>query len=253
MTRTEQDSRLRVLIIEHERTADAALVGECLDAANVESTVVGPEIGVAIPASADGFDGIIVLGGSPGPGDDTDAPWLPGVRELMAQALEASTPLLGICLGAQLLAHVAGGTVREIAGGPEIGLVELQLTDEGRKDPLLGGIGDTANALQWHWLEVSSLPPGSTVLCSSTECENQAFRVGANAWGVQFHMEALARTARQWSLESAETLAELRIDAEPEIIEKVERAEAALRSRWSMVTRRWIDIVRDHARAGTAV
>ncbi|WP_164520454.1 type 1 glutamine amidotransferase [Specibacter cremeus] len=243
-----EEAKLNVLIVEHERTADVALVGERLARAGVRTRLVGPETGSEVPASSAGFDGIIVLGGSPGPVDDDRAPWLPGVRTLIQDALLHNVPLLGICLGAQLLAHVAGGTVDTIAAGPEVGLVDMRLTDDGVADPLLGGIGGPLQALQWHWLEVTSLPAGSVSLCASDGCRNQAFRVGPNAWGVQFHLEAVERTARQWSLESGDTLAGLGIDPETAIIARFVEAEPALRERWSLVADRWIDVVRDHAR-----
>ena len=239
---------MRVLVVEHERTADAALVGEQLDAANIDYTVVGPEIGVQVPDSLEGFDGLIVLGGSPGPMEDDAAPWLPGVRALIANALNIQMPYLGICLGAQMLAHVAGGNVETMEAGPEVGLVDMKLTEAGRRDELLGGLDGDLSALQWHWLEIVALPAGSVTLCSSENCANQAFKVGPNAWGVQFHMEAVARTARQWCDESVDRLAELKIDPQTDIIDPFDGIEPSLKSRWSMVTNRWIDVVRENSR-----
>lgn len=244
----DENARLRILVVEHERTADAALVGEQLDAANIGYTVVGPEIGVQVPDSVEGFDGLIVLGGSPGPMEDDVAPWLPGVRALIADALDTRVPYLGICLGAQMLAHVAGGNVETMEAGPEIGLVDMKLTEAGRKDELLGGLDENPVALQWHWLEVVALPAGSVTLCSSEGCANQAFKVGPNAWGVQFHMEAVARTARQWCDESVDRLAELKIDPQTEIIDRIDSIEPSLKSRWSLVTNRWIEVVRENSR-----
>ena len=247
MTENLDNAKLHVLVFEHERTADAALVGECLDAVGIEYSVVGPETGIPVPESISTFDGLIVLGGSPGPTDDEIAPWMPAVRTLIREALDKRIPYLGICLGAQLLAHVAGGVVELSAAGPEVGLVDMKLTKAGREDQLLGGIDGDVMALQWHWLEIVSLPAGSVSLCSSERCANQAFRVGENAWGVQFHMEALARTAIQWCIESAEQLAEMHIDPVAEIIVPIQEAEPDLIERWSLVTNRWIDVVKENA------
>jgi len=243
-------SDLRVLVVEHEAAVDPALVGERLLLANTQTTVVGPDRGAPIPNSLDGFDALIVLGGTPGPLEDDKAPWLPQVRELIADALEQKMPMLGVCLGAQMLATVAGSEVAPIDAGPEIGLIELEMTDAGRNDPILGLLSDAGpvRAIQWHWLEAKSLPAGSTPLFTSQACSNQAFRVGENAWGLQFHLEALTKAARIWSEESQKELDELGIDAETEIISVVNAAEPELRNTWSGVIDRWISFAAEHAR-----
>jgi GMP synthase-like glutamine amidotransferase len=233
---------LRVLIIEHEPSADPALVGERLVLAKVRLTVAGPHLADPIPATLDGFDALIVLGGTPGPLEDDKAPWLPQVRSLIAEALDRNLPALGVCLGAQMLAAVAGSEVAPIDAGPEIGLIELEMTDAGRNDPILGMLADTGpvRAIQWHWLEAKSLPAGSTPLFTSQACSNQAFRVGETAWGLQFHLEALTKAARMWSDESQIELDELGINAETDIIAVVNAAEPELRDTWSGVIDRWI-------------
>ena len=167
----------RILVVEHEANAGAGVVGRSLQAAGARLDVFGPEAGIAIPADLTGFDGLIVLGGSPGPTDDDSAPWLVDARRLVAEALDAHIPYLGICLGAQILAVVAGGVVSD-AAVPEVGLTDLELTSEASEDPLLGGLGDGLRAMQWHFLEVTELPAGSVSLCRSDACRNQAFRVG---------------------------------------------------------------------------
>ena len=238
---------LRVLVVEHERNAGAGLVGERLELAGVEVAVVGPSAGRDVPTTADGHDGVIVLGGTPGPTDDHAADWLPRVRALTEDCLRTTTPFLGICLGAQLLAVVAGGVVREAAQGPELGLTGMRFTDAVAGDPLLDGLPPTVTALQWHYLEVSDLPTGAVALCSSERCRNQAFRVGERAWGLQFHLEALAGTAEDWSAEGDELSA---LGIEPAaLVGEVRAAEAQLRGWWSGVADRWIAVVAD--RAGT--
>ena len=239
---------LRVLVIEHEVDGGPALLGERLQAANALVTVAGPHLEVDIPRSLDGFDALVVLGGSPGPTDDDDAPWLPSVRKLLADALEQRVPTLGICLGSQLLATVAGGHVDRIERGPEIGLHELEFTDEGRRDPLLSVLTATEvtavplKAVQWHYLEAKQLPPGSVPLMSSQACSNQAFRVGERAWGLQFHPEALGQTSVDWSKLDAKALVRLGIDPLTQLIEPITLAEPTLRSTWSTLFDRWIEL-----------
>jgi GMP synthase-like glutamine amidotransferase len=234
---------LSVLVVEHERNAHVGLVGERLEAVGARVHVVGPEVGVALPDSVEGYDGVVVLGGTPGPIDDDRAPWLPGVRALITECLQREIPLLGVCLGAQLLAHVAGGTVRTIPSGPEIGLVPLVATPDAADDPLLRDLPAPLAAVQWHWLEIDTLPAGSPPLLASERCPHQAFRVGRVAWGVQFHLEVLSETAEAWAREDREDLRELELVAH-EIVRDVRAAEPSLRATWSAVTDRWLAVVR---------
>jgi GMP synthase (glutamine-hydrolysing) len=242
-----------VLVVEHEADAGIGLVGERMRAAGIRVHTVGPEATGAdsartIPETATGFDGVVVLGGSPGPTDDDTAPWLPAVRRLMAQCLRDEVPLLGICLGAQLLAVTAGGSVDRIPAGPEVGLGDLTVTDAGADDPLLHDLPTPLRSLQWHSLEVQQLPAGSVSLCTSACCANQAFRVGPVAWGLQFHLEALAETARAWGRDDGDTLAEAGTTSAV-VVETMRRAEPTLRSDWSSVADRWSQLVIDAATA----
>jgi len=105
----------------------------------------------------------------------------------------------------QLRAEAAGGRVAA-ARAPEIGLTPMRMTDAAAEDPVLGALPPEVAALQWHFLEVAQLPPGSVALCESDRCANQAFRVGPRAWGVQFHLEGLTETAAQWARDDSEGL-----------------------------------------------
>lgn len=234
----------KILVVEHEANAGIGLVGERIRAAGIEMDIVGPEAGRDIPQSADGYAGVVVLGGTPGPTDDTDAAWLPRVRELIADSLANATPFLGICLGAQLLAVVAGGVVAGVRNGAEIGLSELALTPEAADDPLLHDLPAELHALQWHSLEVHELPAGSTALCSSDRCPNQAFRVGESAWGLQFHLEALAATAEEWARQDSGDLKDAGLTP-AQVIEPMRQSEANLRQVWSTVADRWVEVVRE--------
>lgn len=224
------------------------MLGERLAAAGAHLTEAGPHLPVPIPATLQGFDALVVMGGSPGPTDDEDAPWLPQVRNLMAQALEKKIPLLGICLGAQLLATVAGGRVDSMDAGPEIGLIDLHLTEAGREDPLLSVLNNPdlptmpTQVIEWHWLEAKELPPGSTTLASTQACNNQAFRVGERAWGLQFHPEVLAKEAAYWSLLDSEGVARLGLDAQQDIVQPITEVESYLRTTWSKLFDRWIEL-----------
>jgi GMP synthase-like glutamine amidotransferase len=229
-------------VVEHEANAGIALLGERILAAGLEMITVGPEAGCEIPLSPNGFDGVVVLGGTPGPLDDDHAQWLPDVRTLIRACLDHQVPFLGICLGAQMLAVVAGGTVGDARSGAEIGLYDVQLSDAGRGDPLLGGLPPQVRALQWHFLEVHDLPPGSVPLARSELCPNQAFRVGPVAWGLQFHLEALTSTAQAWAREDRDDLRGLGLVASG-VIDDMRVAEPALRTWWSDVSDRWLGVL----------
>jgi len=110
---------------------------------------------------------------------------------LLADALRAGIPTLGVCLGAQLLAVAAGGAVGRNAYGPEIGWGPVQLDPACRDDQLLAGLPMTLTVLHWHG-ESFEVPPGARPLISGTTYLNQAFRLGDVAWGVQFHLEVNA-------------------------------------------------------------
>ncbi len=136
------------------------------------------------------------MGGPMGAGDDADHPWLAAERELIADAAGAGRPVLGVCLGAQLLAAALGARVYE-AERPEVGLLEVELTGEGRADPLFAGIDDRPVSLQWH-ADTFDLPDGAVRLARSAAIANQAFRSGERAYGVQFHLEVTGEMAREW-------------------------------------------------------
>lgn len=231
----------RILVIEHEIDAGIGLVGERLAYAGAELVVVGPETGRAVPRSAAAYDGVVVLGGSPSPTDETVA-WFPNVLALIRDCLDRAVPLLGICLGAQLLGLAAGGRTALVRGGPEIGLCPLRRTPAGADDPLLGDLPETTQALQWHSYEVDELPVGSVALVSNDRCANQAFRVGPYAWGLQFHLEALGDTPAAWAVGHDADLAGIGL-SEATLTAQMRAAEPELRVTWAPIADRWLGLV----------
>ena len=134
------------------------------------------------------------------PDDDERAPFLPRERALVGEALAAGVPVLGICLGAQLLALVAGGEVTAESGETERGSCSVDLLAAAGDDPLFGGLTDynELRMIQNHQDSITTLPPDAVHLATSEQCRVQAFRVGAAAWGVQFHPEASAARLAEW-------------------------------------------------------
>ncbi len=139
------------------------------------------------------LSGLIVLG-APAGSADADAPeHLVHERQLIREAVEREIPVLGVCFGAQLLAVALGGSV--VTDGPlEIGMGSATLTGAGRADPVLGAVGETATVLHWH-RDAYTLPVGAVRLATGDQHVEQAFRFGAKAYGVQFHVEINAQLA----------------------------------------------------------
>ncbi len=152
------------------------------------------DAGEALPALA-GTQAIVSLGGPMSADDDHEG--LAAERRLLAEATRADVPVLGVCLGAQLLAHALGGEIFPNPAGREIGASQVELTAEGRADPLFADLPDPLPVLQWHG-DAFELPPEAILLATAPACENQAFRVGSRGYGVLFHPEVLAAEAEDW-------------------------------------------------------
>lgn len=242
----------RVLVIEHQRNAGLGQLAPQLERRGLSLDTVGPDTGRDVPATLEGYDGLIVLGGAMGPTEDEAAPWLPTVRALLVEGIERSVPTLGICLGAQLLATAAGGHVRTMPDGPEVGLYTVDFAEAAADDPLFSDIAQRSlPAVQWHWLEADQLPVGACVLASSPACRNQAFRIGEAAWGVQFHPEALGATAEDWVEEDRQSVHDLGLD-ENEVISEVAAAEPRLGAAWLPMADRFAELVEDASASSAA-
>jgi GMP synthase-like glutamine amidotransferase len=141
------------------------------------------------PPSVDGFDALVVMGGPRSAHSDDGFPTRRAELALIADALGRELPVLGVCLGAQLLAEASGGRARRGEAGLEVGWAEVALTPAATDDELFASAPATFTPLHWHG-DTVVLPPGAVLLASSDRYPNQAFRVGHRAWGIQFHLEA---------------------------------------------------------------
>ncbi len=184
------DERPTLLAIQHVPWEGPHRILDACGALHLET--VKPLAGHPLPAHEE-VAGAVVMGGPMNVDEVERFPALAAEREWLAAAVERRMPVLGICLGAQLLARALGAEVR--AGeGPEIGFAPVEVGDPG--DPLLGGLAPSAEVLHWHG-DVFDLPEGAQHLASSERTECQAFRVG-NAWGVLFHPEADLALVEAW-------------------------------------------------------
>jgi len=186
---------VHVLAIVHQPDAGLGVFTETIDAAGDRIEEWLPVRSPAPPSDLRDYGAVITLGGAMHPDQEHDHPWLAAEKRLLGRLLEEGTPVLGVCLGAQLLAGVAGAEVRR-AGAPEIGWFPVRTTPAASGDRLLGPLAPSFEALEWHSYEFS-LPPGATSLARSERCL-QAFRIGNAAWGIQFHAEVSAPDLESW-------------------------------------------------------
>jgi len=185
-----------LVVVEHESDCPIGRFEDWLPGLDV--LTVRPYAGENVPSSVDG--GLLVLGGSMSAHDDEVAPWLPATRDLLAASAAAGVPTLGICLGAQLLATACAGTVEvDAAPGRESGVVDVHWRSEAAADPLVAGLPEPFPGPSMHADAVVRLPTGATWLGETGMYPYQAFRVGAAAWGVQFHPEVTLATFRSWA------------------------------------------------------
>jgi GMP synthase (glutamine-hydrolysing) len=214
---------MRILAIVHQRDAGPGVFAEVVEARRTEVVEWLPASGDPPPA-IDGFDGVMTYGGAMNVDQEDRHPWLATEKRLIAGALAADVPLLGVCLGAQLVAEAAGAAPRR-ASEPEIGWLEVSVHPEAAGDPLLGPLAPAFTAFQWHSYEFP-LPPGATALASSPVCL-QAFRRG-NAWGIQFHAEVTLADAQAWTADYRADPDAVRIGLDPERLAAENRRRIAV-------------------------
>lgn len=223
---------MRVLAMVHDADAGPGVFAEAIAARGDRLDRWDVPSGESPPDDLQGYDAVLALGGAAHPDQESAHPWLAAEKALLRELLGRGTPLLGVCLGAELVAEAAGGSSGP-AARPEVGWHRVTVTAAAARDPLLGPLAPEFAALEWHSY-ACVLPPGVPALARSAVCV-QAFRVEAAAWGIQFHAEVTHDDFSAW------------IDQErdPEEVERLGFIPDELRARTRAEIDRWNQLGRE--------
>ena len=204
---------MATLILEHSDLAGSGRLGEVLRDHGHRLKVVRAHRGDPVPDDLDGIDAIVSCGGAPAPDDDS-IEWIGQEMDLLRAAHAAALPIVGICMGCQVLARALGGEVAKLEAGIDCGWTEVRLTPVGREDPVFAGIAWKGMQISWHRYHVSKPPDGARVLASSARTPVEAWALGLRAYGFQYHPEATPDVLESWADDEPQALEEAGITRE---------------------------------------
>jgi GMP synthase-like glutamine amidotransferase len=185
---------LSVLVLQHDPDDGPGYLGDALRRRDARLTIIRLDKGEAITYLS-AYDMLLVMGGTMNVYQEEKYPWLAEETLTIQEAVEADKPVLGVCLGGQLLAKALGAPVR-IGAAREVGLIPVTLTPQGKADPLFEGL-EQVEAVEWHD-DTFDIPSEAAALACSEGCANQAFRFRQRAYGLQFHPEVSPEMLTEW-------------------------------------------------------
>ena len=195
----------RILFLQNDKGSPGGVLLDEARAQGAEAHVLTPYPGKradpaaladAVPAAPDGYDGVVILGGVMSVNDRDTHPFLSETETLIRQFADQDKPIMGVCLGAQLVASALGGAVTRLQT-PEWGFLPQTWRPEAQDDPLLADAAPDLALMQWHG-DTFTLPPGVVHLSERPGCPAQAFRLGRTVYGFQFHLELDRPTLERW-------------------------------------------------------
>ncbi len=211
----------KIYVLQHHPVENLGAIADALEGAALAWQYVRVYDGQPVPASMKGAGGLIVMGGPMGV-DQTDRhPWLRDEMRLVEDAMKSNLPVLGVCLGAQILAAALGAKVARNPAGKEIGWHPIRLDESAKHDRLMRDLPETMTPFHWHG-DIFDLPPGAVSLASSEKTPCQAFRHGDKAYGFQFHFEVTRDGVAAMADAFAKELVRENIAADPMIAQAAE-------------------------------
>lgn len=232
----------RVLVLQHVPHEGLGIIGPELDRAGLVPEFLKIYEGCRIPLTARGYSALIVLGGPMGVYEEDTYPFINKELGLIRSALNERLPILGVCLGSQLLAKAAGADVYK-GNAKEIGWYKLSLTDDGIADGLFIDFPEEFMVFQWHG-DTFDVPLGGLNLASSEAFPNQLIKVGAKAYGFQFHLEVTEKMIGQWIEANREELSALKGKIDPDrVLEETPGNIEALHANGRRVVARFLRLI----------
>lgn len=185
----------RVLVFQHLPIEHPGIFRDFMRERRMSVHTVELDGGEPIPDPTE-FGAVLAFGGPMNVYEEEEYPFLKPETAAIRHAVDFGVPFLGVCLGGQLLAKALGAPVTKNLV-PEVGLLDIELTEEGRRDPLFAAFPARPKVVQWH-SDTFAVPEGGVLLATSPACRDQAFRFGESAYGLQFHVEVTPEMAEEW-------------------------------------------------------
>lgn len=225
---------MNVLVIMHVASEGPGTLGSFLETHGYTLQTVKLYAGGSLPAEPAPYAAVISMGGPMNVYEDDKYPFLAAEADFLRTAIDRSVPVLGICLGAQMIARVCGARVTK-SPVKEVGWCKVSITEAGVRDSLFRGLPRELEVLQWHE-DMFNIPDGGALLAASTDCPFQAFRCGS-AYGLQFHVEVDRGMLADWFAGSPALAA---------ILSRYDEAQHLLRQRAETMYRNWIESFGTH-------
>jgi len=191
---------MKIIVLQHIKIEDPGYIKDLMISDGAQLTTIELDEGETIPNDLSTFDAMFCMGGPMDTWMEKEHPWLVDEKKAIKEfVINLKKPYLGFCLGCQLLGEVIGGKVAK-TNNPEIGMLNINFSENKKNDPLFSKFPEKITSLQWHSYEVQGLENNKnvTLLASSPETKYQIFKYQSHAYGIQFHIEVKDTTVSEW-------------------------------------------------------